>query len=303
MAADARKTVVVDGLALADEVRKELAEQVGAHRAAGRPAPCLAVVLVGDDPASKSYIQGKRRACARVGMDSQEHDLPAHASREQVLEVVSRCNADPGVDGILVQLPLPKGLDANEITGAVDPAKDVDGLTPISAGRLLLGLPSLLPCTPAGIMKILERYGIECAGARAVVIGRSNIVGKPIALLLQRANATVTMCHSRTRDLQQLCREADILVAAVGVPRLVRGDWVKPGAAVIDVGINRVPAPEKGEGKTKLVGDVHFASCAEVAGHITPVPGGVGLMTVACLLRNTVIAACARRGWKLPDGL
>jgi methylenetetrahydrofolate dehydrogenase (NADP+)/methenyltetrahydrofolate cyclohydrolase len=283
-----QSTVVVDGLALADEIRKELAEQVGRHRAAGRPAPCLAVVLVGDDPASRSYIQGKRRACARVGMESVEHDLPAQASRAQVLDVVARCNADAGIDGILVQLPLPKGLDPHDITGAIDPAKDVDGLTPQSAGRLLLGLPSLLPCTPAGIMKILERYAIPCEGARAVVIGRSNIVGKPIALLLQRANATVTMCHSRTRDLRGLCREADILVAAVGVPRLVRGDWVKPGAAVIDVGVSVVDGV--------LTGDVDTEALQGIARIVTPHRRGVGPMTITMLLQNTLRAYEARRG-------
>jgi len=288
MPGTAHTTVVVDGLALADEIRKELAEQVEHHRAAGQPAPCLAVVLVGDDPASKSYISGKRRACARVGMESVQHDLPAQASRAQVLDVVSRCNADPAVDGILVQLPLPKGLDPHDITGAIDPAKDVDGLTPHSAGRLLLGLPSLLPCTPAGIMKILERYGVDCAGARAVVIGRSNIVGKPIALLLQRANSTVTMCHSRTRELRELCREADILVSAVGVPRLVRGDWVKPGAAVIDVGVSQVDGV--------LTGDVDTEGVQGIARIVTPHRRGVGPMTITMLLQNTLRAYEARRG-------
>jgi len=280
--AETLRTVVVDGLALAEEIRKELAEAVGRHRAAGRRAPCLAVVLVGDDPASASYIKGKRRACERVGMDSTQHELPATATREQVLEVVRRCNAEPGVDGILVQLPLPRGIDANEITRTIDPAKDVDGLTPESAGRLLLGLPSLLPCTPAGIMKILERYSIPLEGARAVVIGRSNIVGKPIALLLQRANATVSMCHSRTRDLRGLCREADILIAAAGVPRLVRGDWVKPGAAVIDVGVSEVDGV--------LTGDVDTEGVQGIARIVTPHRRGVGPMTITMLLQNTLRA-------------
>jgi methylenetetrahydrofolate dehydrogenase (NADP+)/methenyltetrahydrofolate cyclohydrolase len=282
------RTVVVDGLALAEEIRKELAEQVGRHRAAGRRAPCLAVVLVGDDPASASYIKGKRRACERVGMDSTQHELPASAAREQVLEVVARCNADAGVDGILVQLPLPRGLDANEITRAIDPAKDVDGLTPWSAGCLLLGLPSLVPCTPLGIMKILERYAIPLEGARAVVIGRSNIVGKPIALLLQRANATVSMCHSRTRDLRGLCREADILIAAAGSPRLVRGDWVKPGAAVIDVGVTEVDGV--------LTGDVDTEGVQGIARIVTPHRRGVGPMTITMLLQNTLRAYELRTG-------
>jgi methylenetetrahydrofolate dehydrogenase (NADP+)/methenyltetrahydrofolate cyclohydrolase len=282
------RTVVVDGLALAEEIRKELAEAVGRHRAAGRRAPCLAVVLVGDDPASASYIKGKRRACERVGMDSTQHELPATATQQQVLDVVRRCNADAGVDGILVQLPLPRGLDPNEVASAIDPAKDVDGLTPVSAGRLLLGLPSLLPCTPLGIMKILERYAIPLEGARAVVIGRSNIVGKPIALLLQRANATVSMCHSRTRDLRGLCREADILIAAAGVPRLVKGDWVKPGAAVIDVGVSEVDGV--------LTGDVDTEGVQGIARIVTPHRRGVGPMTITMLLQNTLRAYELRTG-------
>ena len=276
------QTVVVDGLALAEEIRKQLAQEVAAHRAAGRRAPCLAVVLVGDDPASASYIKGKRRACERVGMSSMQYELSASASLSQVQDVVSRCNSDPGVDGILVQLPLPKGLDANEVTSSIDPAKDVDGLTPQNAGRLLLGLPALLPCTPLGILRILERYAIPLEGARAVVIGRSNIVGKPISLLLQRANATVTMCHSRTRDLRGLCREADILIAAAGVPRLVRGDWVKPGAAVIDVGVSEVDGV--------LTGDVDTDGVQGIARIVTPHRRGVGPMTITMLLQNTLRA-------------
>jgi methylenetetrahydrofolate dehydrogenase (NADP+)/methenyltetrahydrofolate cyclohydrolase len=275
-------TVVVDGLALAEEIRKELAEAVAAHRAAGRRAPCLAVVLVGDDPASASYIKGKRRACERVGMGSTQDVLPASASLAQIQDVVSRCNADTGVDGILVQLPLPKGLDANEVTSSIDPAKDVDGLTPQNAGRLLLGLPSLLPCTPLGILRILERYAVPIEGAQAVVIGRSNIVGKPISLLLQRANATVTMCHSRTRNLRELCRGADILIAAAGVPRLVRGDWVKPGAAVIDVGVTEVDGV--------LTGDVDTEGVQGIARIVTPHRRGVGPMTITMLLQNTLRA-------------
>jgi methylenetetrahydrofolate dehydrogenase (NADP+)/methenyltetrahydrofolate cyclohydrolase len=275
-------TVVVDGLALAEEIRKDLAGAVAAHRAAGRRAPCLAVVLVGDDPASASYIKGKRRACERVGMSSSQDVLPASASLAEIRDVVSRCNADPGVDGILVQLPLPKGLDANEVTSSIDPAKDVDGLTPQNAGRLLLGLPSLLPCTPLGILRILERYAIPIEGAQAVVIGRSNIVGKPISLLLQRANATVTMCHSRTRNLREWCRGADILIAAAGVPRLVRGDWVKPGAAVIDVGVSEVDGV--------LTGDVDTEGVRGIARIVTPHRRGVGPMTITMLLQNTLHA-------------
>ncbi|HEX5067323.1 MAG TPA: bifunctional methylenetetrahydrofolate dehydrogenase/methenyltetrahydrofolate cyclohydrolase FolD [Myxococcota bacterium] len=288
MAVTPVRTVVVDGLALAEEIRKELAESVAGLRARGRRAPCLAVVLVGDDPASASYIKGKRRACERVGMASTQHELPASASLAQVQDAVARCNADPCVDGILVQLPLPKGLDANAVTSTIDPAKDVDGLTPHSAGCLLLGLPSLVPCTPQGIMKILERYAIPLEGASAVVIGRSNIVGKPISLLLQRANATVTMCHSRSRDLRALCREADVLIAAAGVPRLVRGDWVKPGAAVIDVGVSEVDGV--------LTGDVDTEGVQGVARIVTPHRRGVGPMTITMLLQNTLHAYERRQG-------
>ena len=282
----AQETVVVDGLALAKEIRKELSEQVGVYVAEGRRAPQLAVVLVGDDPGSASYIKGKRRACSRVGIDSVERNLPASASRADVLAVVEALNADDAVDGILVQLPLPGGLDADAVTSAVDPAKDVDGLHPINAGRLLLGLPALTACTPLGIMKILERYAIPLEGADAVVIGRSNIVGKPISLLLQRAHATVTMCHSRTRDLREVCRRADVIVAAVGVPRLVKRDWVKPGAAVIDVGVSVVD--------DVLTGDVDTEAVQGVASIVTPHRRGVGPMTITMLLQNTLSAYEAR---------
>jgi methylenetetrahydrofolate dehydrogenase (NADP+)/methenyltetrahydrofolate cyclohydrolase len=281
-------TIVVDGLALANEIRKDLAEAVGRHVAAGRRAPKLAVVLVGDDPASASYIKGKRRACGRIGMDSQEDRLPASASLHDVLAVVARLNADPGVDGILVQVPLPGGLDPNAVAEALDPAKDVDGLSPVNAGRLLLGMPALTPCTPLGIMVILERYGVPLAGSNAVVIGRSNIVGKPVSLLLQRANATVTMCHSRTRDLRERCLGADVLVAAAGVPRLVKADWVKPGAAVIDVGVSEVDGV--------LTGDVDTEGVQGVARLVTPHRRGVGPMTITMLLRNTLTAYEARAG-------
>jgi methylenetetrahydrofolate dehydrogenase (NADP+) / methenyltetrahydrofolate cyclohydrolase len=281
-------TVVVDGLALAQEIRKELSDAVGRHTSAGRRAPKLAVVLVGDDPASASYIKGKRRACERVGMQSVEVDLPATAAQAQVLDAVAGLNRDPGVDGILVQLPLPRGIDADSVTGAIDPAKDVDGLHPLNAGRLLLGQACLTACTPLGVMKILERYDIPLEGARAVVIGRSNIVGKPVSLLLQRANATVTMCHSRTRDLRGICREADVLVAAVGVPKLVGRDWVKPGAAVIDVGVTGVDGV--------LTGDVDTEAVQGVARIVTPHRRGVGPMTITMLLSNTLAAYEQRIG-------
>jgi methylenetetrahydrofolate dehydrogenase (NADP+)/methenyltetrahydrofolate cyclohydrolase len=286
MTAEPRETIVVDGLALAQEMRQELAEAVSRHVDAGRRSPCLAVVLVGDDPASASYIKGKRRACKRVGMDSVEHDLPASAGEAEVLAVVECLNRDEGVDGILVQLPLPEGVRASAVAAAVDPAKDVDGLHPLNAGRLLFGEPCLVPCTPLGIMKILERHKVPLEGAHAVVIGRSAIVGKPISILLQQANATVTMCHSRTRDLAAVCRTADVLVAAVGVPGLVKRDWIRPGAAVIDVGVSAV------EGE--LMGDVDTEDVRGVASLVTPHRRGVGPMTITMLLHNTLAAYEAR---------
>jgi methylenetetrahydrofolate dehydrogenase (NADP+)/methenyltetrahydrofolate cyclohydrolase len=282
------KTVVVDGLALAQQMRKELAEAVGRHVAAGRRPPCLAVVLVGDDPASASYIKGKRRACERVGIAALERDLPATASEEDVLAVVAELSADDGVDGILVQLPLPGGLRATRIVDAIDPAKDVDGLHPRNAGLLLQGEPCLTACTPLGIMRILEHYGIELSGAHAVVVGRSALVGKPVSLLLQQKHATVTMCHSRTRDLAAMCRSADVLVVAAGVPRLVKRDWIRPGAAVIDVGVSVVDG--------ELVGDVDTEGAQGVAAIVTPHRRGVGPMTVTMLLQNTLTAYEARTG-------
>lgn len=279
-------TIVVDGLALATEIRKELSEAVGRHLTAGRRAPKLAVVLVGDDPASASYIKGKRRACERVGMDSVEHRLPKTTTREQLLALIADLNADAGVDGILVQLPLPGDLDPNEVAEALDPRKDADGLHPMNAGRLLLGQSCLTACTPLGIMEILRRYDIPLEGANAVVIGRSNIVGKPISILLQRANATVTMCHSRTRDLKAVCQAADVIVAAVGVPLLVEADWVKPGAAVIDVGVTEIDGT--------LTGDVDTAGVQGIARIVTPHRRGVGPMTITMLLRNTLAAYEAR---------
>jgi methylenetetrahydrofolate dehydrogenase (NADP+)/methenyltetrahydrofolate cyclohydrolase len=281
------ETVVVDGLALANEIRDELARAVAAHRAAGHRAPRLAVVLVGDDPASASYIKGKRRACERIGMDSVERRLPASTDERSVIAVVEALNRDPEVDGILVQLPLPKDVRPNAVAEAVDPAKDVDGLHPLNAGRLLLGEPGLRPCTPLAILEILARHHVPLEGAHAVVIGRSAIVGKPVGLMLQQAHATVTLCHSRTRDLAAFCRMADVLVAAVGVPRLVKGDWVKPGAAVIDVGVSDVDG--------HLVGDVDTEAVIGRARLVTPHRRGVGPMTITLLLRNTLAAYEARR--------
>jgi methylenetetrahydrofolate dehydrogenase (NADP+)/methenyltetrahydrofolate cyclohydrolase len=288
MTVEKRETLVVDGMALANELRERMKADVSGLVAQGRRAPCLAVVLVGDNPASASYIKGKRRACARVGIDSVEEDLPASASESDVLAVIARLNADDGVDGILVQLPVPKQIRAASITEATSPAKDVDGLHTQNAGRLLAGLPGLRPCTPLGILEVLDRHRVPLEGAHAVVIGRSVLVGKPISLLLLERNATVTMCHSRTRDLAAVTREADVLIAAAGSPLLVKGDWIKPGAAVIDLGVNQLG--------DRQVGDVDFDSALGVAGLITPSRGGVGPLTITMLLHNTLEAYRRRTG-------
>jgi len=288
MIGSATATVVVDGKALAQTLRNELAAEIAELVAAGHRAPCLAVVLVGDNPASLSYIKGKRRACERAGMASREHNLSASATQEDVVDLVQSLNRDPHVDGILVQLPLPKPLEAAPVIQAIDPAKDVDGLHPENAGRLLAGLPGLRPCTPLGILEVLDRHGVALAGANAVVIGRSVLVGKPIALLLLERSATVTICHSRTRDLAAVLREADIVVAAAGTPLLVKGDWIRPGAAVIDLGVNIVDGVQ--------VGDVDFDAALGVASLLTPSRGGVGPMTITMLLRNTLEAYRARTG-------
>ncbi len=292
--------VRIDGVAIAAEMRAAVARAVSRLP----EAPALAVVLVGDNAASEVYVRNKVKATGEAGMVSRHHRLASTATQNEVETLIASLNTDPSVDGILLQLPLPAGLNADAAIARIDPEKDVDGLTDVSAGRLSLGKPGLRPCTPVGSVILAKRaLGSDLSGRHVVVIGRSILVGKPAALLFLAENCTVTIAHSRTADLPALCRTADILVPAAGRPEMVRGDWVKPGAAVIDVGINRVPAPEKGEGKTKLVGDAHFESCADVAGFITPVPGGVGPMTIACLLRNTVLAACARRGWRVPEGL
>jgi methylenetetrahydrofolate dehydrogenase (NADP+)/methenyltetrahydrofolate cyclohydrolase len=294
---------IIDGKAAAAAVLAEVKARVDAFRAAkGRP-PGLAVVLVGEDPASQVYVRNKGREAEAAGFRSEQHTLPVTTSQADLLALVARLNADPGIDGILVQLPLPKGIDAETVLTAIDPAKDVDGFHPVNVGLLGSGATdrALVPCTPAGSMILLESVlGPSLAGKHAVVVGRSNIVGKPIAQLLLQRDATVTIAHSRTGDLAALCRQADVLVAAVGRPEMVRGDWVKPGAVVIDVGINRIPAPEKGEGKTRLVGDVAYAEAAAVASAITPVPGGVGPMTIALLMANTVTAAHLREGLPRP---
>lgn len=277
---------LIDGKAVAARVRAEVAEEVAAFRAEHGRVPGLATILVGDDPASTVYVGGKQKACTEVGMQGFSHPLPAQTPQAEVEALIVRLNADPEVSGILVQLPVPDHLDGVHLTGLIDPLKDVDGLTPISAGLLALGREGLRPCTPSGVMLLLEDAGAQVEGAEAVVVGRSNLFGKPMAQLLLEANATVTVCHSRTRDLGEVCRRADILIAAVGRPEMVKGDWIKPGATVIDVGINRMNTSPP-----TLVGDVDYAAASEVAGAITPVPGGVGPMTIACLLRNTLQAA------------
>ncbi len=281
------ETQVLDGQALAQKIRGELASEVDSLVASGHRPPCLSVVLVGDDPASRSYIKGKQRACGRVGMDSIERLLPATTSEKELLHLLSELNADDGIDGILVQLPLPEAISASRVAAAIDPAKDADALHPITAGRLLAGTAELISCTPLGILAALDHHGIQMEGQNAVVIGRSQIVGKPISLLLQQRNATVTMCHSRTRDLPAVCREADILVAAVGQPRMVQADWIKPGAAVMDVGVTEVDG--------KLVGDVDFEGADGIAGLITPSRRGIGPLTITMLLRNTLHAYRSRK--------
>jgi len=276
---------LIDGKAIAKELRAQVARRVAGIGF----TPGLAVVLVGDDPASSVYVRTKDRAAHAAGIAARTIRLPAAATQAELLATIEALNRDDSVDGILVQLPLPAGLSAQAVIEAIDPAKDVDGFHPINVGYLTDGHPRLVPCTPMGVMHLLRVTGISPRGARALVLGRSSIVGRPMASLLIAADATVTVAHSRTRDLAEECRRADILVAAVGRPEMVRGDWIKPGATVIDVGINRLP-------DGRLVGDCAFASCADVAGAITPVPGGVGPMTVACLLQNTVTAAVRRRG-------
>jgi methylenetetrahydrofolate dehydrogenase (NADP+)/methenyltetrahydrofolate cyclohydrolase len=279
---------ILDGKAIAADVRAGVARDVEAFAEAfGGARPGLATILVGDDPASAVYVAGKQRACAEVGMRGFNFPLPADTQRADVVALIERCNADPDVSGILCQLPVPEHLDGVELTGLIDAGKDVDGLTPLSAGLLALGRDGLRPCTPSGVMHLLDVAGTELAGAEAVVVGRSNLFGKPMAQLLLGADATVTMCHSRTRELSAVCARADVLIAAVGRARMVKADWVKPGATVIDVGMNRVDG--------RLAGDVDFDAVVEVARAITPVPGGVGPLTIAFLLRNTLKAARLQR--------
>jgi methylenetetrahydrofolate dehydrogenase (NADP+) / methenyltetrahydrofolate cyclohydrolase len=287
---------IIDGKAIAVQLRGRVAALARTLTEKHGLTPCLAVVIVGDDAASKSYIRSKIKETEAVGMRALAHRLPAATEQNALLDLIARLNADASVHGVLVQLPLPRHMDASRIIEAIAPEKDVDGLHPMNAGRLALGLPALAPCTPVGAVMLAKTVRPDLAGLEAVVIGRSNLVGRPLAQLLLLENATVTIAHSRTRDLADVARRADLLFVAAGQAEMVRGHWIKPGAVVIDVGINRRAAPEKGEGATRLVGDVAFAEAVKTAGAITPVPGGVGPMTIACLLANTLQAACALAG-------
>jgi len=288
---------IIDGKAIAAELRSRVAAEVARIRRDHGLAPGLAVVLVGNDPASEVYVRSKHKQTQDAGMASFEHRLPADVAQDDLLALIAQLNRDPAVHGILVQLPLPKALDTEAVINAIDPAKDVDGLHPHNAGRLAGGFAALSPCTPLGCIILSKTVHASLEGMNALVVGRSNLVGRPLLQLLLNENATVTIAHSRSRDLPTLCRQADLVYAAVGRPEMVRGDWIKPGATVIDVGINRIPTAE---GKTRLIGDVAFAEVSQVSGAITPVPGGVGPMTVACLLVNTLRAACAIAGLGKP---
>ncbi|MDB5629661.1 MAG: bifunctional methylenetetrahydrofolate dehydrogenase/methenyltetrahydrofolate cyclohydrolase FolD [Tardiphaga sp.] len=288
---------IIDGKTIAAELRKRVAADVACVKRDHDLVPGLAVVLVGHDPASEVYVRSKHTQTQAAGMASFEHRLPDDVAQGELLALIATLNADPAVHGILVQLPLPKSLDTETVINAIDPMKDVDGLHPHTAGRLAGGLPALSPCTPLGCIILTKTVRPSLDGLNAIVIGRSNLVGRPLVQLLLNENATVTIAHSRSRDLARLCAQADLVYAAVGRPEMVRGDWIKPGAVVIDVGINRMPGDD---GRTRLVGDVAFAEAREVAGAITPVPGGVGQMTVACLLVNTLRAACAIAGLPKP---
>jgi len=294
---------IIDGKEFAANVRSQVAEHVVRLKADHGITPGLAVVLVGEDPASQVYVRSKGKLTVEVGMNSIEHKLDIDTSETDLLAVVDQLNNDPAIHGILVQLPLPKHLNEDLVINSIAPAKDVDGFHISNVGLLGTGQSSMVPCTPLGCLMMLRDHFGSLSGLDAVVVGRSNIVGKPMALLLLGDSCTVTIAHSRTKDLPDVVRRADIVVAAVGRPEMVPGDWIKPGAVVVDVGINRIAAPERGEGKMKLVGDVDYASCAQVAGAITPVPGGVGPMTIACLLANTLTATCRANGLPAPKGL
>jgi methylenetetrahydrofolate dehydrogenase (NADP+)/methenyltetrahydrofolate cyclohydrolase len=289
---------LIDGKTISADLRGKVTDAVHRLRRDRGVVPGLAVVLVGDNPASEVYVRNKSKAVAEAGMRAFDRKLPATTGEADLLALIAELNADADVNGILVQLPLPKQIDSQKVIAAIDPAKDVDGFHPLNVGRLASGLPGLVPCTPLGCVLLAKTVHSSLAGMDAVVVGRSNIVGKPVAQLLLAENATVTICHSKTRDLADVCRRADLLIAAIGNPEFVRGHWLKPGATVIDVGINRVPGAG---GKSRIVGDVAFAEAFAVAGAITPVPGGVGPMTIACLLLNTLHAACAQKGLPAPN--
>ncbi|WP_142849445.1 bifunctional methylenetetrahydrofolate dehydrogenase/methenyltetrahydrofolate cyclohydrolase FolD [Telmatospirillum sp. J64-1] len=291
---------IIDGNLFAGQLRDSLAESVRELRDYHHVTPGLAVVLVGDDPASQVYVRNKNKRATEIGMNSFEHFMPEDTTEKQLLNLIEGLNDDPSVHGILVQLPLPNHINPQKVIEAIDPAKDVDGFHPFNAGRLATGGAGLVPCTPLGSLMLLKDHLVNLSGMKAIIVGRSNIVGKPMAQLLLRENCTVTIAHSQTRDLPGECRQADIVVAAVGRPEMIRGEWIKPGATVIDVGINRIITPD---GKKKLVGDVRFEEAVKVAGAITPVPGGVGPMTIAVLLRNTLEAACRLHRLNLPECL
>ncbi|WP_224702394.1 bifunctional methylenetetrahydrofolate dehydrogenase/methenyltetrahydrofolate cyclohydrolase [Devosia aquimaris] len=294
---------IIDGKSFAEGLRGRIADHVARLKAEHGITAGLAVVIVGHDPGSQVYVAQKAKQTVEVGMHSEKYELPEDTSEAEVLALVHKLNADPAIHGILVQMPVPKQIDPNKVIEAIDPAKDVDCFTPANVGKVQIGLPGPVSCTPLGCLMLLRDHLGTLAGKHAVIIGRSNLVGKPMMQLLLRDNCTVTVAHSRTVDLPSIVRQADIVVAAVGRPEMIKGDWIKPGATVIDVGINRIDAPERGPGKTRLLGDVEFASAKEVAGAITPVPGGVGPMTIACLLANTVTTACLINGLVPPSDL
>ncbi|MFI8682459.1 bifunctional methylenetetrahydrofolate dehydrogenase/methenyltetrahydrofolate cyclohydrolase [Brevundimonas diminuta] len=304
MAVEPARASLIDGKAFSQTLVERVAAAAARLESAHRVKPGLAVVIVGEDPASQLYVRNKGETTLKAGMRSDTHRLPAETTQHELLALIASLNADAGIHGILVQLPLPKHIDSAAVLDAISPDKDVDGFHVVNAGRLAVGLPGMIPCTPLGSLMLLKDQLGDLSGLNAVIVGRSNIVGKPMAQLLLGESCTVTIAHSRTRDLPALCRTADILVAAVGRPEMIKGDWIKPGATVIDVGINRVPSrdPVKAaEGKTRVVGDVDFSEAVEVAGRITPVPGGVGPMTIACLLANTYTAACRAAGVEPED--
>ena len=292
---------IIDGKAFAEKLRSRITTATVIIKEQYNSSPGLAVVLVGEDPASEVYVRNKKKQTIECGMTSFEHKLTNEVSQTELLDLIQKLNADDNVDGILVQLPLPEHIDPQAVLDAINPEKDVDGFHVVNAGKLATGGDALVPCTPLGCLLMLKDYFGDLSGKNAVVVGRSNIVGKPMAALLTRESCTVTIAHSRTKDLPSVCRSADILIAAVGKAEMIEGDWVTNKTVVIDVGINRIPAPERGEGKMRLVGDVNFNQVQEIAQAITPVPGGVGPMTIAVLLRNTIEAACRRRGWDVPD--